>query len=292
MTEQADPIAVQSVTALDYGDAGPYAVAFSPGGQMWVTLVNTGELVRRSPDGSERRFAIGERPGQVVVTAEATWCAVTGEDRIAVITRDDHLSFIDVPGGPYGVVAVGRDVWATVMQGNKLAVVDQQEILGEFTLPEEGAYPAMVASHQDGSVWASLNQAGALARMDVAGDVELIALPEGAAPVGIAAAGSHVWTADIARGSILRVDGDLNVTDFALAPDSRPHAVIADDTGCWFTEWGANRLGRITAEGDLVEYDLSGVGEEPHGLAVDSDGVVWVAFESGAVAGFTFPAIP
>lgn len=92
----------------------------------------------------------------------------------------------------------------------------------------------------------------------------------------------HYWGR---RGSILRVDDDLHVSDFALAPDSRPHAVIADDTGCWFTEWGTNRLGRITAEGDLAEFDLSGIGEEPHGLALDGDGVVWVAFESGVVAG-------
>ena len=119
---------------------------------------------------------------------------------------------------------------------------------------------------------------------NIADYTELITLPDGAAPVGIAAAGEYVWSTDIARGSILRVDDDPHVSDFALAPDSRPHAVIADDTGCWFTEWGTNRLGRITAEGDLAEFDLSGIGEEPHGLALDGDGVVWVAFESGVVA--------
>lgn len=285
MTDTPEPIAAHNVAVLDYGMAGPYAVAFGPSGDMWVTLVKTGELVRRSPDGRERRFTVGERPGQLSVTSEATWCAVTGADRIAIITSDDRLNFIDVPGGPYGIAAVGPDAWVTLMQDNKLALVSREEIRGEVAVPVDDAYPAMATSHRDGSLWVSLNQGEALARRDAGGDTELITLPDGAAPVGIAAAGEHVWSADIARGSILRVDGDLHVSDFVLAPDSRPHAVIADDTGCWFTEWGANRLGRITADGDLAEFDLSGLGKEPHGLALDGDGVVWVAFESGIVAG-------
>lgn len=285
MTDAPGPIAAHNVAVLDYDMAGPYAVAFGPSGDMWVTFVNTGELVRRSPDGRERRFTIGERPGQLTVTSEATWCAVTGADRIAIITSDDRLSFIDVPGGPYGIAAVGPDAWVTLMQNNKLAVVSPDGASSEFTVPVDDAYPAMATSHRDGSVWVSLNQGGALLRRDAAGDTDLIMLPDGAAPVGIAASGDHVWSADIARGSILRVDGDLHVSDFALAPDSRPHAVIADDTGCWFTEWGANRLGRITADGDLAEFDLSGIGEEPHGLAFGGSGLVWVAFESGVVAG-------
>ncbi|AZS47699.1 MULTISPECIES: Vgb family protein [Microbacterium] len=285
MTDGTEPIAAHSVAVFDYGAAGPYAVAFGAGGEMWITLVNTGELVRRTPDGRERRFAIGERPGQLIVTAEATWCAVTGADRIAIITSDDRLNFIDVPGGPYGIAAVGPYALVTLMQDNKLAEVSREGLRSEVAVPLDGAYPAMATSHRDGSVWVSLNQRGALARRDAAGDTELLMLPDGAAPVGIAAAGEHIWSADIARGSVLRVDSDLQVRDFDFAPDSRPHAVIADDTGCWFTEWGANRLGRITAEGEVSEYDLSGIGEEPHGLALDGDGVVWVAFESGVVAG-------
>lgn len=285
MADITEPLAAHSAAVLDYGAAGPYAVAFGSSGEMWITLVNTGELVRRSPDGREHRFTIGERPGQLAVTSEATWCAVTGADRIALIASDDRLNFIDVPGGPYGIAAVGSDALVTLMQENKLAVVSRDGLRSEVAVPLEGAYPAMATAHRDGSVWVSLNQRGVLERWDAAGGTELITLPDGAAPVGIAAAGEYVWSADIARGSILRVDGDRHVRDFVLAPDSRPHAVIADDTGCWFTEWGANRLGRITTEGDLAEFDLSGIGEEPHGLALDGDGVVWVAFESGVVAG-------
>ena len=282
-------VAPESVAILDLGDAGPYAIAFGAVGDMWVTLVNTGELLRRSADDSEHRFRVGERPGQLGVAQGGTWCAVTGEDRVALVTTDDRVSFIEVPGGPYGVVVAGDEVWTTLMEGNGVALIGPDGVRDRLTFPVEGAFPAMVAVHDDGSIWTSLNQGHALARTDPSGDLELIELPEGAAPVGVAAGGDFVWTADIARGSILRVDRRRQITEFPLTPESRPHALIADANRCWFTEWGANRLGRISADGQLTEFDLSGFGDEPHGLALDRDRILWIAFESGEVVGFDPP---
>jgi virginiamycin B lyase len=270
------------VSVLDLGNAGPYAIAFGPDGAMWVTLVNTGELLRRLPDGRERRFTIGERPGQIAITAQATWCAISGEDRVARVT-DDRVTYIDTLGEPYGVAATNTDVWVSLMRANKLALITDDSISTDVTMPVDSSYPAMIAAHEDGSVWCSLNQAGALARRDPTGGVDIIDLPADAAPVGIATTGQNVWATDIARGRIFQVDQNLHIREFVLDPDSRPHAVIADTNGCWFTEWGANRLGRITHEGKLLELALSQCGDEPHGLAFDKSGHVWIAFESGTV---------
>lgn len=281
--------APRTVSRLDLGDAGPYAIAFAPNGDLWVTLVDHGEILRRSPGGTETRFAVGERPGQLGVTSEATWCAVTGENRIAMITGEGGVRYLDAPGAPYGLALAGTNVWVTLMEGNAIAAGGIGGFGDPVPMPVAGSFPAMVTVDEGGSVWVSLNQAGALARRASEGDVELIELPEGAAPVGIAAGGGYVWAADIARGVILRVDRDRRVREFALQPDSRPHAVVAVGAGCWFTEWGANRLGRITEDERLMEFDLSEEGDEPHGLAVDRDGSVWVAFESGAVVAFAQP---
>lgn len=282
-----DDVQPALVERIDLGEAGPYAIAFAPNGDLWVTLVNTGELLRREPDGTEHRFAIGERPGLLSVTPEAAWCAVSGEDRLAKVTPDGALSFFDAPGGPYGVAATADAVWTTLMQANTIASFGADGRNADIPIPVDGAFPAMLAIDDEGSVWVSLNQGHALARSDPAGGFDLIELGEGAAPVGIAASGGYVWAADIARGRVIRVDANRQVEQFGLGAESRPHAIITDGDGCWFTEWGANRLGRIDAAGRLTEYDLSAVGVEPHGLALDRDGIVWVAFENGIVAGFS-----
>jgi virginiamycin B lyase len=60
--------------------------------------------------------------------------------------------------------------------------------------------------------------------------------------------------------------------------------VATDDGGCWITLWGASALARLDAAGNLIEQIGLGEGSEPHGLALDADGSVWVALEKGSVA--------
>jgi virginiamycin B lyase len=69
---------------------------------------------------------------------------------------------------------------------------------------------------------------------------------------------------------------------------ARPHAIAVDAYGdCWFTEWGANRVGRITAAGLIDEYELPTLSSEPHGIVAGPDGALWVALEIGALARLT-----
>ncbi|WP_446680264.1 virginiamycin B lyase family protein [Amycolatopsis acididurans] len=70
-------------------------------------------------------------------------------------------------------------------------------------------------------------------------------------------------------------------------PVARPRAV-ADGGGCrWFTEWGAGRIGRIEANGDIQTFALPDRACEPHGIAVGPDGAVWAALETGSIARLT-----
>jgi virginiamycin B lyase len=71
---------------------------------------------------------------------------------------------------------------------------------------------------------------------------------------------------------------------------ARPHAIAAGPDGAlWFTEWGANGVGRIDPSGAIERQPLPTAGSEPHGLAVGADGAVWVALERGALARVTPP---
>ncbi|SCE17362.1 virginiamycin B lyase [Streptomyces sp. IgraMP-1] len=76
------------------------------------------------------------------------------------------------------------------------------------------------------------------------------------------------------------------IEEFPLPdPAARPHAVVAAVPGeCWFTEWGANRVGRLTGDGEITEYDLPTPASEPHGITSGPDGALWAALETGGVA--------
>jgi virginiamycin B lyase len=60
---------------------------------------------------------------------------------------------------------------------------------------------------------------------------------------------------------------------------------VGADRALWFTESNANKIGRITTSGAITEYSIAPSCIEPVGIAVRSNGVVWVACdESNALA--------
>ncbi|MGP4055359.1 virginiamycin B lyase family protein [Mycobacterium sp. 4D054] len=68
-------------------------------------------------------------------------------------------------------------------------------------------------------------------------------------------------------------------------PAGRPPPIAAGQRGCWFTEWAADRVGHLTADGVISKYALPVAASEPHGIAVVPDGTVWVAAGGRSVVG-------
>lgn len=67
------------------------------------------------------------------------------------------------------------------------------------------------------------------------------------------------------------------VRQFRLpTPGAEPVDVVAGPDGSiWFTEFGADKVGRISASGVLSEYRVPQVHAEPYQLAVGPGGVIW-----------------
>ncbi len=272
--------------SYELGSSAPYSVAVDDDA-LWVSLAATGELARLGRDGSEERYPVGDQPAAVGVTDDGAWCAVTKADALVRVDPRGGVHVVSAPpgSGPYGL-STSMGVWTTLIGSNQLGHVTADGDLLAIDLPVEGAFPAMLAGGRDGSQWVALNQSGALARRSVSGAIGVMELPEGSAPVGVAVGVDGVWSADIAGDRILRVRDDGTLDEFPLERGAKPHAVVIDRAGgCWFTEWGANRLGRIDENGRIAHYDLDGLGREPHGVARDRHGVLWVALESGRVVG-------
>src|SRR5436309_1017470 len=56
---------------------------------------------------------------------------------------------------------------------------------------------------------------------------------------------------------------------------SRPQSIAAGPDGAlWFTEFGGDKIGRITTAGAITEFQLT-AGSQPDGIAAGPDGALW-----------------
>jgi virginiamycin B lyase len=264
---------------------GPYALASGPDGALWVTLVHGGEVARVTVDGEVERFDAGVRPSIIAAGPDgALW--FTRADAIVRLTTSGEQTAFAVDS-PFGIVAgPDRALWFTAT--DRVGRLALDGTIDEWALPPD-SLPAMIARGPDGALWFTLNQASAIGRIDVRGDLRLRDTPTRAAgPVGIAATHDALWFTEILAGRIGRIADEAPIQELALDdPEAKPHAVIpAQADGVWVSLWGADQIAHVSDEGEVATIDLP-AGSEPHGMAIGPDEALWVALESGAVIRIT-----
>ena len=148
----------------------------------------------------------------------------------------------------------------------------------------------MITVGPDSALWFTLNQAHAIGRMDLGGEITIRPLPTaGAGPVGIAATHDAVWFTEILAGQIGRVPIDGTIQELPLENrEAKPHAVIAAQSdGVWVSLWGSERDRCTSATTASSPSSRCRRESEPHGLVIGPDDALWVALESGSVLRFS-----
>ena len=270
------------------------------GGQqsLWVTCAANTEVVGLMRDGSIEHHPVDATPNQIALGRESIWFTMPIIDTVGRIDHDGTIQNYKLPSGshPTGIATAGNDAWVTLSATGELArvaldgtvTVVRPVVMADDDLENPApADPRFVAVDDRGSLWFTRYGLADIVRMDVDGTTESWTLPECTAPFGIAVDSEAAWIADYGNGGIWRI-GRAEKLLQRVEPWPKGVAIgIASDQqgGCWFTEINEDLVGHIDADAKLTEYDISSYGTKPRGLAVDRDGVAWVALWSGGIIG-------
>ena len=144
---------------IESARGGPYGVAVTADGVVWVTLQNGNQLIQLAADGNSRTFDLpraGAVPTDVGVSSDGSvWFLQFRANRIG---RFKDGQFSDVEAGRENVglsgiaVAPNDDVWFGMMRRASLGRLRNGRI-EIFPLPRENARPFSVAVDRGGNVW-------------------------------------------------------------------------------------------------------------------------------------------
>lgn len=162
-----------------------------------------------------------------------------------------------------------------------------------------GSFPSDITVGPDGALWFTEPSAAQIGRITTAGEVTELR-PPGFPEVALSPNG-------ITAGP----DGNLWITDPNGATEFRPHRIwkvtpqgeftpfeipttlaiprgitTGPDGALWFTEFGAGKIGRITPEGVITEFDTV---QNPVQIVAGPDGALWFTFsgDGGGVGRIT-----
>jgi virginiamycin B lyase len=177
----------------------------------------------------------------------------------------------------------------------------------DFPLSAAGGQPAELAVAPDGAVWFTDNGTAAVGRLAPDGTVRMFPVSGGRQPASIAIGPTgaiwftqYAWQNVSAPGSpplpppdppaIGRISAAGTVTEFPLPTTdgnpmgdpmsgALPRGITAGPDGAmWFTESGADRIGRISGDGTVTEYPLPSRGTIhafPDGIVPGPDGALY-----------------
>jgi virginiamycin B lyase len=133
----------------------------------------------------------------------------------------------------------------------------------------------------DGRIWFTEFNASNLAAVTTAGTVT--EYPVGGQPNGIAVGpDGNLWTGGFG-GVMTKVNTGGTVLNTYPIPGAHIAAVASGPGSLlWFTDYGNGKVGTISTTGTVNEYALP-AGASPSGLAVGTDGNVWIADAAGSI---------
>jgi virginiamycin B lyase len=238
----------------------------------------------------------GENLGPTTLSVAADgrlWFTLSSGNAIGRVEADgsNYVQFdLPQPGSSPRIIALGSDgnLWFSQHDGGRMGRITPEGVISEWDLPTPDSQPRAIALGSDGNIWVGQFAAGSIARITPQGEITEFAIPTPDSGPRALAAGpdGNIWFSEFKTGKIGRITPQGEITEFALPrPNTGPGDITTGSDGAlWFLELGGsmdgmqkdgNRVGRITVEGEITEYDIPSEGSTPVNIALGPDGNIW-----------------
>jgi virginiamycin B lyase len=271
---------------------GVAAVALAAGApQQW--LQNSRAILATE---QVQAWALPPNTGPITVTVGwegAVWFTAGQGNYIGRFDpRDGRLQQFPLPNANSAprIIAMGADgnVWFSEHNGNRIGRLTPRGKLTEFPIPTANSQPRAIALGADGNIWFGEFAAGKIGRITPAGVITEFPVPTANSGPRALAAGpdGNIWFSEFRAGKIGRITPAGVITEFALPrANSGPGDITAGADGAmWFLELtgtmdgmqpDGGRLGRITMDGRITEFDMPVKTPSPINIAVGPDRNIW-----------------
>src|SRR5262249_16960209 len=185
-----------------------------------------------------------------------------------------------ITAGPDGAL------WFTEVNDKKLA---RMTITGEFTeLPVPSATGPLITAGPDGALWYVDGHKSRIVRISTTGTVTEFPQPLAQNLIGLTPGpDGALWFTDCLAPQIGRITTAGVITPCTIPLAAQPSVApptpnlgacgktAGPDGALWFTETYVNKIGRITATGELSEFPLPRKHRYSFAITAGSDGAVW-----------------
>jgi streptogramin lyase len=267
----------------------------------WLTAEDARDVVaeaqaRRMDFALVRSLVLPPDSGPVTVTIGrdgAVWFAAGQGNYIGRFDRDGTgLTRFALPSANSAprIIAMGGDgnVWFSEHSGNRIGRLTPRGKLAEFSIPTPDSQPRAIALGADGNIWFGEFAAGKIGRITPSGEITEFAIPTPDSGPRALAAGpdGNIWFSEFRAGKIGRITPRGIISEFPLPrPNSGPGDITTGTDGAlWFVELSGTmdglqpdgaRLGRITVDGQISEFEMPVKSPSPINIAVGPDRNIW-----------------
>lgn len=240
---------------------GPAGLTVGPDGNLWVCGFGSAKVARVTTAGVVTEFPVptgASQPRSIVTGPDGNlWFTETAGNNVGRITTAGVVTEfpITTPASSPRGIAAGADgnLWFAESGTSIIGRITTSGVVTEFTVPTAGSNPRNIIRGLDDALWFTEQGSNKIGRISTSGAIsETLISATASNPSGIVngPSGTGMWFAESAAatnkiGQISPLGDILSETAITTAAAGAEEITLGADGNLWFTEYTANKIGKL-----------------------------------------------